>query len=188
MVGNKSDLKQYRSLKCNTTFMQISTERSTPKIIIWCSWKPAPSRDITSIKPSNPWSRVAISLYLEIVNRQKLPGNDKKDKQVKKDVLQVTKISPEEDKKKRCCNSWYLMLYYSQDPPISHPPKSFKRRLNKSTIYDKSIILQFASQSPPSSRGYFLRSSENWSFRYSIVQVGPWCEHFRSYGGWDGAS
>jgi hypothetical protein len=42
---------------------------------------------------------------VEILNRQKLTGNDKKDKSLKKDVLQVTKITPNEDKKKKCCSS-----------------------------------------------------------------------------------
>lgn len=35
-------------------------------------------------------------MNIEIVNRQKLPGAEKKDKVPKKDVLQVTKVNTEE--------------------------------------------------------------------------------------------
>lgn len=42
----------------------------------------------------------------EIVKRQKLPSDTKKDRSpAKKEVLQVTKLGSEEDKKKKCCNS-----------------------------------------------------------------------------------
>lgn len=48
---------------------------------------------------------------VEIVKRQKLPSDSKKDRSpAKKEVLQVTKLGAEEDKKKKCCNSWFILI------------------------------------------------------------------------------
>lgn len=45
MVGNKSDLKQYRSLKRKVFIIKFNMESNTLKITEWVYYKPALSTD-----------------------------------------------------------------------------------------------------------------------------------------------
>lgn len=121
---------------------------------------------------------------VEIVKRQKLPSDSKKDRSpAKKEVLQVTKLGSEEDKKKKCCNSWFIFMSLILSILIlliSILIKSIWRAFRASRITHP-----LASRSLITSHECLSGNFGNFPSQCSIATTVLWSWHFRSYDGQD---